>query len=363
MNCAKPSARARSQFWMTTLFRIRAVSTPKILGATVSNSSNHEPKGLAISARATIILLPRSLRRDANTLVFRVIESPIFVSVPAPGAFGKMSSASQSIVSKIRPCPMCGAVERKPIAQRDEWEIVECARCSMVFIGSELPYDVQAREHDWMSEYSKEVLRRKEKQPVMLFLSRLLRPLRPDTNGRMLSQTLRWRSEGTLVDFGCGDAGFLVLAKKYFDVTGIELSPSGAQISRQRISAEKILEGPVTEIAECHLQEKSFDVVTQFGYIEHEWNPLAGLRAAYRVLRPGGVTVMKTPNYASWNRRIRGMDWCGYHIPAHCNYFTARTLSRMLRQAGFEPLARPLLDTFPTSDSLWMAARRPNKTL
>ena len=120
-----------------------------------------------------------------------------------------------------------------------------------------------------------------------------------------------------------------------------------------------ILEGPVTAIAESALPAEAFDVVTQFGYIEHEWHPLAGLRAAYRVLKPGGVTVMKTPNYASWNRHIRGMNWCGYHIPAHCNYFTPRTLSEILRKAGFEPLPRPLADSLPTSDSLWMAARKP----
>jgi len=69
--------------------------------------------------------------------------------------------------------------------------------------------------------------------------------------------------------------------------------------------------------------------------------------------------VIKTPNYASWNRHIRGVDWCGYHIPAHCNYFTPHTLRELLRKARLEPLVRPLLDCLPTSDSLWMVARKP----
>jgi hypothetical protein len=54
-----------------------------------------------------------------------------------------------------------------------------------------------------------------------------------------------------------------------------------------------------------------------------------------------------------------GMDWCGFHIPAHCNYFTPETLAKMLRKAGLTPLGRPWLDRLPTSDSLWMAARKP----
>jgi 2-polyprenyl-3-methyl-5-hydroxy-6-metoxy-1,4-benzoquinol methylase len=270
-----------------------------------------------------------------------------------------MHAATQISNDGARPCPLCGGAERKTLARRGKWEIVECENCAMVFIGSDLGYDAQARDHDWMDEHAREAVNRKQKQPVMVFLSRMLRPLRPNTNGRMLSQTLRWRREGKLADFGCGDGGFLALATKYFDVTGIELSPRGVELSRQRVPGAAVFEGPVTKVAERELPDNAFDVVTQFGYIEHEWQPIAGLRAAFRVLKPGGVTVLKTPNYASWNRHIRGMEWCGYHIPAHCNYFTPHTLAQMLRKAGFEPLPRPLADCLPTSDSLWMAARKP----
>jgi len=237
--------------------------------------------------------------------------------------------------------------------------MVECAGCGMVFIGSHLSYAAQANEHDWADEHAKEFRRRQQTQPVMSYFSRLLRPLRPDTNSRMLSQTLRFRREGKLVDFGCGEGGFLSRAAPFFDLTGIELSPRSAKTSRRRVPSAMIFEGPVTEVAERQLPAAAFDVVTQFGYIEHEWCPLAGLRAAYRLLKPGGITVIKTPNYASWNRHIRGLNWCGYHLPGHCNYFTPRTLARLLRNAGLEPLPRPLLDCLPTSDSLWMAARRP----
>jgi SAM-dependent methyltransferase len=274
-----------------------------------------------------------------------------------------MCAASHSTSAGTRPCPLCGGLERKLLFCRDEggerWEIVECARCHMVFIGRELAYDAQAKDHDWVEEWEKEVTRRKQKQPFLLFLSRLTRPFRAGTHDRLLSQTLRWKREGKLADFGCGDGSLLVRALKYFDVTGIELSPRGAELSRQRVSAGNILEGPVTEIAGRVLPESAFDVVTQFGYIEHEWHPLGGLRAAFRILKPGGITVIKAPNYASWNRHVRGVNWCGYHIPAHCNYFTPDTLGQMLRRAGFEPLRRPMLDRLPTSDSLWMAARKP----
>jgi 2-polyprenyl-3-methyl-5-hydroxy-6-metoxy-1,4-benzoquinol methylase len=245
------------------------------------------------------------------------------------------------------------------LVDRDGWQIVACAACNMAFIGNQLTYAAQIEAHDWLDDYPREMSRRKERHPYLLFLSRYTRRLRPETNRRLLKQTLRRRRAGKLVDFGCGDASFIERASQAFDVTGIEISPRLAALSRQRMREGKILEGPVTQVAGQVLPENSFDVVTQFGYIEHEWHPLAGLLAAFRVLKPGGVTLIKTPNHASWNRTVMGMDWCGYHIPAHCNYFTSQTLASMLRRAGFEPLRRPLLDRLPTSDSLWMAARKP----
>jgi 2-polyprenyl-3-methyl-5-hydroxy-6-metoxy-1,4-benzoquinol methylase len=229
----------------------------------------------------------------------------------------------------------------------------------MVFLGHELSYEAQQQNHDWLEEYYREGARRKKKQPLLVFLSRLTRPFRPRTNDRLLSQTLKWCKGGKLVDFGCGDGSFLERARENFDAIGIEMSPRSAALARQRVAADRILEGPLTEIAAHSLPEKSFDIVTQFGYIEHEWNPRAALDAAFRVLKPGGVVVIKTPNFASWNRHIRGADWVGYHIPAHCNYFTPETLRLILRKSGFEPLPQPLADRLPTSDSLWMAARRP----
>jgi SAM-dependent methyltransferase len=256
---------------------------------------------------------------------------------------------------------MCSGVRRKQRFARDSWTIVECVDCSMVFIGEEMTYH-QIDEHHSLDNSEKELARRTDLHPGLLFLSKYTRRLRPNKNDRLLSQTIRWSRVGKLLDFGCGDASFIQRASERFDVFGIEISSRLAQASRQRVGAGKILEGPVTEVADSHVPAASFDVVTQFGYIEHEWNPMAGLRSALRVLKPGGVTVIKTPNFASWNRHSMGLDWCGFHIPAHCNYFTPASLAAMLKRVGFEPLSRPVLDRLPTSDSLWMAARKPARS-
>jgi SAM-dependent methyltransferase len=277
----------------------------------------------------------------------------------SPTSMATSQSSEPGAKMKTRPCPLCGAMGRILRYQRDGWDIVECDACAMVFIGSQMTYGRQLDAHDWVDDYPKELARRSENLPFLLSLSRFARRFRPETNTRLLAQTVRWRATGRLIDFGCGDGSFLARASSEFDVSGIELSPRLVQSARTRIDPAKILEGPLTEVANKSFPAESFDVVTQFGYIEHEWEPLAALQAAYRLLRPGGVTVIKTPNFASWNRHVMRLNWCGFHIPSHCNYFTPKSLSAMLCRAGFHPLPRVLADNLPTSDSLWMAARKP----
>ncbi len=208
--------------------------------------------------------------------------------------------------AKPRSCPLCGHSKHELLFWRSGWDVVRCAGCRMVFLGHELDYGAQARDHDWVEEWEQEVLRRKRKEPVWVFLSRCTRPFRGGAHDRMLAQTLRRKRAGKLADLGCGEGLFLERAANYFDVTGVELSPRAAEAARHRVGSAHIIEGPVTEVTGHVLPEHAFDVVTLFGYLEHEWRPREGLRAARRILKPGGTLLSKVPNYASWNRTLRG---------------------------------------------------------
>ncbi len=159
-----------------------------------------------------------------------------------------MSAIAQSTEVKIRACPLCGAVERKVLERREPWEIVECAACGMVFIGSELAYEVQARDFDWDDEHSKEAERRKRKQPFFVFMSRVLKPLRPDTNGRMLSQTLRWAT-WEAGGFRLRRRRIFVAGKAVFRDDGNRAESAGrGNFARSGFRARAILEGPVTRL-------------------------------------------------------------------------------------------------------------------
>ena len=267
------------------------------------------------------------------------------------------SSFSEARSAPPRQCPLCGSGESRLLFERDGWPVVQCP-CAMVFLAKEISYQSQAQEHEFSEAYSVECERRRQASPLLHFVSNLTRRLKPPMPDRLLRQTLRWRPAlqgAKLLDIGCGDGAFLEAAAQHFEVTGVEISPAMAERARKRLPHATIHTGPSTE---APLPDNTFDVVTQFSVLEHEWRPRKALRMVARVLRPGGVTVIKVPNFASWNRTIRGVEWCGIRLPDHCNYFTPATLAAFLKRAGLTPLRGSLADTFPTSDSLWMAARK-----
>lgn len=229
----------------------------------------------------------------------------------------------------------------------------------MVYLAKEISYAEQTEHHEFAGSYAQERERRRARSPLLHAISAVTRKLKPPMHERLLRQTLRWRGTaqgGALLDIGCGDGAFLAAAARHFEVSGVEISAAMAERARQRLPRATIHTGPATHAA---LAAESFDVVTQFSVLEHEWRPLDALRLVARVLRRGGVTVIKAPNFASWNRVIRGTEWCGVRVPDHCNYFAPRTLSRALGAAGLTPLRGSFADTLAFSDSLWMAAKKP----
>ncbi len=252
-----------------------------------------------------------------------------------------------------RRCPLCGGVDARLLFERDGCPVVRCS-CAMVYLPKEISYREQAAEHEFSESYAQETERRRRASPVLHAISRFARKLKAPMPQRLLGKTLEWRSSGRLLDLGCGDGSFLQAAARHFEVTGVEISAAMAERARQRLPAATIHTGPLTEVA---LADASFDVVTLFSVLEHEWRPLPALAVVARVLRRGGVTILKVPNFASWNRVIRGAEWCGIRLPDHCNYFTPATLARALATAGLIPHPR-FRDTLPTSDSLWMAAEK-----
>jgi SAM-dependent methyltransferase len=80
--------------------------------------------------------------------------------------------------------------------------------------------------------------------------------------------------------------------------------------------------------------ERRFDLITMWHFLEHDYTPLETLGRARDLLAPGGRLVIEVPRLDSASFRLFRERWPGLQAPQHTMLFDARTLPRMLEEAG-----------------------------
>ena len=89
-------------------------------------------------------------------------------------------------------------------------------------------------------------------------------------------------------------------------------------------------------LEELDLPAASFDVITLYDSIEHLTAPLATLAEVRRLLGPGGIVHLVTPNVGGLQARVLGRYWYHYKPGEHLYYFSPKTLRATLERAGLE---------------------------
>lgn len=145
----------------------------------------------------------------------------------------------------------------------------------------------------------------------------------------------RYARGGRLLDVGCNTGFFLNAARIDFEAHGVEPSEWASDFARQKLRLDVI----TGTLDQAGFAPGHFDVVTMNDVVEHFTDPLAALRQAAGLVRPGGHLYLVTPDIRSLSARLLRGRWWGLR-PAHLYYFSAETLERMLRQAGFEVVLR-----------------------
>ena len=164
--------------------------------------------------------------------------------------------------------------------------------------------------------------------------------------GRAYGQTSRGKFLGDLpkgystidrmlLDVGCGFGFFLEAVREDFRcVRGVELSEPQRAFAIGSLGLD-VLDG---EAASILLADESVDLVTMLDVLEHLPDPQGGLREARRVLTPGGLLVIVTPNPESLTARLLGHRWVYYTPPEHLHLFPPRSLVGLMGREGFEVL-------------------------
>lgn len=146
-----------------------------------------------------------------------------------------------------------------------------------------------------------------------------------------------------VLDIGCGNGYWIgQFLEKGYDAVGADPSDNGMAIARRVFPKGRFYHTIVTENFLKEINEAPFDVVLSTEVVEHVYAPRLWARAAFSCLKPGGRLICSTPYHgyfknlvlAVLNKYDRHWDplWDGGHI----KFWSCRTLTKLLQEAGFE---------------------------
>ena len=218
-------------------------------------------------------------------------------------------------------CTACRNSRSIIVLRRDSLSLHRCLNCGTVFLGeySDVFVPELYAYYDRYENLGKEDV------------------FDPITSERC-EDLLRWFSRfgigREVLDVGCGLGQFVEVANRSgWIAEGLELSREAVDFAcRQGLPVQEL------DFLSAAIKPNSYDLVTLFEVIEHVPNPAEFLYRAGKVVRPGGLVCLTTPNFASAGRYLLGEDWKVVDS-GHLTYFTPPTLRALVEKTGlFEVL-------------------------
>jgi len=221
-------------------------------------------------------------------------------------------------------CNLCGADRTFPIATQNNYRAVKCVHCGLVYVNPRPSPEELLRmyngyhQRDGKNEHAWAKLMEGNFRETSAFLCKT------------------FPEKGNILDIGCGYGHFVQIMKNCgWSAAGIE--PSSRTIAYAK---QKGLNVMATTIDEAVFHDKSFDAVTAFYVLEHLFDPLSALNKIMKILKPGGMLVLRIPHTTPI---VKSLDFLGiknnlYDLPFHLYDFSPDTIKLMLEKAGFSSI-------------------------
>jgi len=240
------------------------------------------------------------------------------------------------------PCALCGATEYRLMHDMRWRRVLRCGGCGLIRadpfptlqekVAIETLGYTDETAYPEVRDFFKNCHRNYVEDPVIRGMRGHLAELEAALGGA-----------GTLLDVGAGTGVFMHLARERgWDPSGIDICPLTAEKAAQEFGV-RIAVGPFEEHG---LGGQQFDAITMLDVLEHVIDPLATLRRAHALLRPGGALYVAVPNqrslltavvdaYARAGGPAADKLLLRLYVAPHLHYFTPKTLPRAIETAGF----------------------------
>jgi len=262
------------------------------------------------------------------------------------------------------PCNICGSADCRLLFKvkdlnyrttDEEFNIVKCRDCGLVCLNPR-PEDMgryYPKDYGPHSPNPEAVVKEPLRKTLELFydyphsgkeinagitdkLRYLPKFLKIKLKGNSFFFGIPYGKDKRILDVGCGNGSYLLRLKKLgwnaAQLYGVDLP--GENLKRlKEAEGINITEG---DFLKAELPLDFFDFVTLNHVLEHFSDPLAAMKKAYKIVKPGGNVLIGIPNFKSMEALLIFKEkWYDLDPPRHLYHFAPKTLKRLLEGAGF----------------------------
>jgi len=120
---------------------------------------------------------------------------------------------------------------------------------------------------------------------------------------------------GRVLEVGTGLGHLLLWLVEHYQAVGTDINASALQQARRNVPQAEFLEQSVDDLNA--FADGSFQIVIAKHVVEHLPEPEKSISEVSRVLAPGGLLVLATPNLDSPMRLRKKEKWIGYQDKTH----------------------------------------------
>ena len=218
-------------------------------------------------------------------------------------------------------CNFCGLYGGKLIHREGQHKMWKCPSCDFIYLNPRPdPTSLRSSYQSYLPEDELGIERwRQMMMPVF---------------SRAADYIEKNRLKGKIVDVGTGYGHFLLeMEGRGWETLGLEISGTGVEFARKGLGVNILAK----TLEESHLPDNHFDAITAFYLIEHLSDPMAFLRECHRVLKPGGLILLRYPHTTPIKDFLGflGIPNRLYDAPYHLNDFSPKTIEKFMGKAGF----------------------------
>jgi SAM-dependent methyltransferase len=235
-------------------------------------------------------------------------------------------------------CPICKSLNTRETFNKGEYIYRKCLSCQVLFVANPPPTE---EIHALYSEayYEATTLGTDNRQGYPSYMQ--AQESLTKSFGTKLSLVQSRAPSGRLLDAGAAYGTFLRLASSVYECVGLEVSHYAASVAQSQFGT-KVEVGSIEHSSP--FPDEYFDAVVMWDIIEHLISPVAALKEAFRILKPGAYIFISTDDANNWLPKLLGQRWWALGAPLHLCHFSKQGMKIAFERAGNYELIEMVMD-------------------